>query len=93
MFEDLVVSGANPTKTNKSWTVLLSTLIQLGIVVVMILIPLIYTQAAAHHIPGGAAASASPAASRCGHTENREARGAPDSQRPDDGSHRHPQKS
>jgi protein TonB len=45
MFDDLVVSSAHPTKTNKSWTVLLSTLIQLGIVVVMILIPLIYTEA------------------------------------------------
>lgn len=45
MFDQLVVSGANQTKTNKSWTVLLSTFIQVGIVVVMILIPLIYTEA------------------------------------------------
>jgi|SRR5580698_564433 protein TonB len=45
MFDQLVVSGANQTKTNKSWTVLLSSLIQVGIVVVMILIPLIYTEA------------------------------------------------
>jgi periplasmic protein TonB len=45
MFDQLVVSGANQTKTNKSWTVLLSTIIQVGIVVVMILIPLIYTEA------------------------------------------------
>jgi protein TonB len=45
MFDQLVVSGATQTKTNKSWTVLLSSLIQIGIVVVMILIPLIYTEA------------------------------------------------
>jgi protein TonB len=45
MFEDLVVSSANPKKTNKSWTVALSFLIQVGIIGVMILIPLIYTEA------------------------------------------------
>jgi periplasmic protein TonB len=45
MFDQLVVSGANQTKTNKSWTVLLSSMIQVGIVVVMILVPLIYTEA------------------------------------------------
>ena len=45
MFDQLVVSGANQTKTNKPWTVLLSTFVQVGIVIVMILIPLIYTEA------------------------------------------------
>jgi periplasmic protein TonB len=45
MFDDLVVSSAHPTKTHKSWTVALSFLIQFGIVFVMILIPLIYTEA------------------------------------------------
>jgi periplasmic protein TonB len=45
MFDQLVVSGATQTKTHKSWTVLISTLVQVGIVVVMILIPLIYTEA------------------------------------------------
>jgi periplasmic protein TonB len=45
MFDDLVISSAHPTKTNKPWTVTLSVIIQTGIVVVMILIPLIYTEA------------------------------------------------
>jgi protein TonB len=45
MFDQLVVSGATQTKTHKSWTVLISTLVQVGIVIVMILIPLIYTEA------------------------------------------------
>jgi len=45
MFEQLVISSAHPTKTNKSWTVTLSVVIQAGIVVIMILIPLIYTEA------------------------------------------------
>ncbi len=45
MFDDLVVSSANPKKTNKPWTVALSMFIQVGIVIVMILIPLIYTEA------------------------------------------------
>jgi protein TonB len=45
MFDDLVISSAHPTKTNKSWTVALSVIIQSGIVIVLILIPLIYTEA------------------------------------------------
>ncbi len=45
MFDDLVISSANPTKTNKPWTVALSFAVQIGIVIVMILIPLIYTEA------------------------------------------------
>jgi protein TonB len=45
MFDDLVISSANPKKTNKPWTVALSALVQIGIVIVMILIPLIYTEA------------------------------------------------
>jgi len=45
MFDDLVISSAHPTKTNKPWTVTLSVIIQTGIVVFMILIPLIYTEA------------------------------------------------
>jgi periplasmic protein TonB len=45
MFDDLVISSVNPKKTNKPWTVLLSSLIQAAIVVFMILIPLIYTEA------------------------------------------------
>jgi protein TonB len=45
MFNDLVISGSNSTKTHKSWTVLLSTVIQVAILGVLILIPLIYTEA------------------------------------------------
>ena len=45
MFDDLVISSAKPKRTNSVWTVALSTIIQIGIVIVMILIPLIYTEA------------------------------------------------
>jgi len=45
MFDDLVISSANPKKTNKPWTVALSFMVQIAIVLVMILIPLIYTEA------------------------------------------------
>jgi len=45
MFDDLVISSANPKKTNKPWTVALSVLVQSAIVVFMILIPLIYNEA------------------------------------------------
>ncbi|MGH9713599.1 MAG: energy transducer TonB [Candidatus Acidiferrales bacterium] len=45
MFDDLVISSVNPKRTNSVWTVALSTIIQVGIVIVMILIPLIYTEA------------------------------------------------
>jgi periplasmic protein TonB len=45
MFDDLVVSSANPKKTNKSWTVVLSAMIQAGLLGILILIPLIYTEA------------------------------------------------
>jgi periplasmic protein TonB len=45
MFDDLVVSSANPKKTNKPWTVVLSAMIQAGILGILILIPLIYTEA------------------------------------------------
>src|ERR1700734_4469328 len=45
MFNDLVISGANSQKTNKPWTVVVSTIIQAAILGVLILIPLIYTEA------------------------------------------------
>ena len=45
MFDDLVVSSANPKRTNKPWTVVLSAIIQAGILGILILIPLIYTEA------------------------------------------------
>src|SRR6202050_923845 len=45
MFEDMVVSSANPSKTNKPWTVVLSMVAQVLFLGVLILIPLIYTEA------------------------------------------------
>ena len=42
MFDDLVISSVHPNKTNKPWTVFLSTVVQAGIVGFMILLPLIY---------------------------------------------------
>lgn len=45
MFDQLVISGARGIKTNKPWTVVLSAAVQIGILVVLILIPLIYTEA------------------------------------------------
>ena len=44
MFDDMVVSG-RMKKTNKPWTVVLSTAVQAGLLLIMILIPLIYTEA------------------------------------------------
>jgi periplasmic protein TonB len=45
MFDQLVVSSANPTKTHKTWTVALSAIVQSIILGILILIPLIYTEA------------------------------------------------
>lgn len=45
MFEDLVVSSPNPKKTNKPWTVVVSMLLQVLFVLVLILIPLLFTEA------------------------------------------------
>jgi protein TonB len=45
MFEEMVISSPNPKKTNKPWTVLVSMLFQVGFLVILILIPLIYTEA------------------------------------------------
>jgi len=45
MFDDLVVSSPHAKRTNTPWTLVVSTAIQTGIVIVMILIPLIYTEA------------------------------------------------
>ncbi len=45
MFDDLVESNVVAKKTNKSWTILISTAFQVLCVVVLILIPLIYTEA------------------------------------------------
>jgi hypothetical protein len=95
MFDDLVESSVIRKKTNKSWTVTLSFIIQGIVVVVFILIPLIYTEALpiAHDISSGAcAASATAAAGGCG-AAHREASGAPNSVRQDDGADGHPQES
>jgi protein TonB len=45
MFDELVESSAVRKKTNKSWTVVLSAILQIAVVGVFILIPLIYTEA------------------------------------------------
>jgi periplasmic protein TonB len=45
MFEEMVVSNAKNKKTNKPWTVILSMLFQVGFLAILILIPLIYTEA------------------------------------------------
>jgi protein TonB len=45
MFEDMVVSSSNPTRTNKPWTVVLSMVAQIVFLGILILIPLIYTEA------------------------------------------------
>ena len=45
MFEEMVVSNVKNKKTNKPWTVVLSMLLQVAFLAVLILIPLIYTEA------------------------------------------------
>lgn len=45
MFEEMVVSSPKGKKTNKPWTVMLSMIIQVTFLSVLILIPLIYTEA------------------------------------------------
>ncbi len=45
MFDDLVESSPIKKKTNKPWTIFLSTVVQCGLLAILILIPLIYTEA------------------------------------------------
>src|SRR5882762_5665896 len=45
MFEDMVVSSPHPSKTNKPWTVVVSMIAQTIFLAILILIPLIYTEA------------------------------------------------
>src|SRR6266852_5717331 len=45
MFEDMVISSPNPQKTNKPWTVVVSMIAQSIFLAILILIPLIYTEA------------------------------------------------
>lgn len=52
MFDQLIISTSQ-TKTHKPWAVTVSALVQLAVVVVLILIPLIYTEA----LPAGLAST------------------------------------
>ncbi len=45
MFEELVVSSPNPTRTSKPFTVFISMVVQVLLLIILILIPLIYTEA------------------------------------------------
>ncbi|HEY1471185.1 MAG TPA: TonB family protein [Candidatus Acidoferrum sp.] len=45
MFEEMVVSSAKGKKTNKPWTVVISMVLQIAFLALLILIPLIYTEA------------------------------------------------
>ena len=45
MFEEMVVSSQSSKKTNKPWTVVVSMIIQVSLLAILILIPLIYTEA------------------------------------------------
>jgi periplasmic protein TonB len=45
MFEDMVVSTSKAVKTNKPWTVVLSMIFQVSFLAILVLIPLIYTEA------------------------------------------------
>jgi periplasmic protein TonB len=45
MFEEMVVSSPKSKKTNKPWTVVVSMILQVTFLAVLILIPLIYTEA------------------------------------------------
>ncbi len=45
MFEEMVVSTSTAKKTNKPWTVIISMALQVGFLAILILIPLIYTEA------------------------------------------------
>jgi len=45
MFEDSLIESGGRLKTKRGWTSMISFLLQIGIIVVMILIPLIFTEA------------------------------------------------
>ena len=79
MFEDMVVSSSNPIKTNKPWTVVLSMVFQVLFLGILILIPLIYTEALpkTHDVDAArcaTAAAATSAASGRGHKLSRSSR-------------------
>ena len=76
MFDDLVVSSANPKRTNNPWTVALSAIIQLDCVRDDFDPAHLYGSAAqtdAYHFPCCAAAASAAAAACCCGTESREA--------------------
>ena len=45
MFEDSLIESGNRLKTKRGWTSIVSFTIQIGIIGVMVLIPLIFTEA------------------------------------------------
>lgn len=45
MFDELLESDARRKKTNTGWTVIVSAVLQVGLITVLILVPLIYTEA------------------------------------------------
>src|SRR5579863_9873963 len=45
MFNELIESSSDKKKTNTGWSVILSAIVQIAALLVLILIPLIYTQA------------------------------------------------
>src|SRR6266849_7590067 len=45
MFEDSLMESGGRIKTNQKWTGLISTLVQLGLVGFLVLLPLIFTEA------------------------------------------------
>jgi protein TonB len=44
MFDDLVISSPTAKKTNKSWAMMLSVVLQCLIITVLVLVPLVYTE-------------------------------------------------
>ena len=73
----LLFPALTESKTNKPWTVVLSAIIQAGLLGILILIPLIYTEALPkamlNDVPGPAAPASSAASSCCGSAADREA--------------------
>ena len=70
MFEEMVVSNPTNKKTNKPWTVFISMAVQVLFLAILILIPLIYTEALPktsdvfHSFGAASASAATPASGR-----------------------------
>ena len=78
MFEDSLIESGGKLKTKRGWTTILSFVFQVVIVGVMILIPLIFTEALPKRqlmmFSGGPASASTPAtAAGCGSGQGREA--------------------